>query len=356
MDSTMSGALNKTSSEEFVNEVMASPSNTVNTTAQIHCDMIEKQKPEISRARKYSFKRGLNGDEDEDIDADEQLMKKSKTSNDGDPRFDRLIEMISNLTGQLNDTHCEMTKINNNIRNMEQKIEEVIDRKLKTEFANMEQKIGDNLSTKLRGEIKGEMTKIKLDVDSRIESITCGDRDCGVLKEVKIIRDGLSKDINHLEKDLKDLKVAKFSGDSDEIGERKLNVVIKNLLPCQNELRDTGLVVNTVDRLFVEALGLNDINVIKASRIPSPVNSNRISPIIATIETTDQKVRIMKAKSRLNKTKNFYKVYIEHDLPIAVRRNNSNLMNILKIVGGERDYKIVRGRITKNVNGVNVRK
>ncbi|KAK6185545.1 hypothetical protein SNE40_007753 [Patella caerulea] len=143
------------------------------------------------------------------------------------------------------------------------------------------------------------MTKIKLDVESRIQSIDCGDRECGVLKEAKTIREGITRDIKHLEKDLEDLKVARNSGDNDVISERKLNVVIKNLLPCHGEESDEDLVVNTVDRLFVEALGFTDIKVTKASRIPTQMNSYRISPIIATIETTDQKVRIMKANSGL---------------------------------------------------------
>ncbi|ESO86374.1 hypothetical protein LOTGIDRAFT_167198 [Lottia gigantea] len=177
-----------------------------------------------------------------------------------------------------------------------------------------------------------------------------------VTEEVTIMKAEISENIKTIEHKIENLKMTREPVDQNVESSRTKNIVIKNLLLCQAEVNDSNLVVNTVDRLVSEVLGLKNIKITHASRIQTRENNNRINPIVATVENIDQKQRIMKAKPGLKKTQDFYRVYIEHDLPQDVRNSNYNLMNILKIVGGDREYRVVGGRITRHVTSTYTRR
>ncbi|ESO93889.1 hypothetical protein LOTGIDRAFT_153361 [Lottia gigantea] len=214
-------------------------------------------------------------------------------------------------------------------------------KKLNTRIDDLE----DNLEKKIVGRISQSINaKIEESVKNR------------VTEEVTIMKAEISENIKIIEHKIENLKMTREPVDQNVESSRTKNIVIKNLLPCQAEVNDSNLVVNTVDRLVSEVLGLKNIKITHASRIQTRENNNRINPIVATVENIDQKQRIMKAKPGLKKTQDFYRVYIEHDLPQDVRNSNYNLMNILKIVGGDREYRVVGGRITRHVTSTYTRR
>ena len=53
----------------------------------------------------------------------------------------------------------------------------------------------------------------------------------------------------------------------------------------------------------------------------------------------------MKNKSKLRKTRNYDKVYIEDETPRDVRNNEANLRTILREIGCTRDYVVKHGKL-----------
>ena len=102
---------------------------------------------------------------------------------------------------------------------------------------------------------------------------------------------------------------------------------------CHDEIRD--------------GLKLTDIKVSQAKRL-TPKGKNKTGLIIATVDTFEQKQKLMKSKTSLKKSKNFANVYVENGLTPEMRNNDNNLRQILKMVGKERNFKVFGGRILPN--------
>ncbi|KAK3082926.1 hypothetical protein FSP39_009209 [Pinctada imbricata] len=61
----------------------------------------------------------------------------------------------------------------------------------------------------------------------------------------------------------------------------------------------------------------------------------------------DQKQKVMKNKSKLKKTRNYDKVYIEEETPRETRMNEANLRTILREIGCSRDYVVKHGKLQR---------
>ena len=114
------------------------------------------------------------------------------------------------------------------------------------------------------------------------------------------------------------------------------------------ETSDSQVTMNKVNSLIRDGLKLKDIKVLKAERKGS--YHGKPGVIIASIETVEQKGKVMEAKKELKKTNAYKKVYIEDDRPIQTRVAESNMRTILKEIGKSDNYVFSNGRLFKRSN------
>ena len=67
--------------------------------------------------------------------------------------------------------------------------------------------------------------------------------------------------------------------------------------------------------------------------------------IIATVETTEQKTKLMQNKKILKKTKQYESVYIEDERPTSQRLSDANMRTLLKACGKSGDFIVANGRL-----------
>jgi hypothetical protein len=72
--------------------------------------------------------------------------------------------------------------------------------------------------------------------------------------------------------------------------------------------------------------------------------------VIATVETTEQKHKIVKNKSNLRNSRNYSHVYIENETTIESRNMEANMRTILKEIGRDKDYLVRNGKIRRKMN------
>ena len=109
--------------------------------------------------------------------------------------------------------------------------------------------------------------------------------------------------------------------DSDKATQpgHNLNVVIRNL-PERHEEN----IKSEVNGLIKDGLKLRDIAVESAERKPSAVDS-RSGIVIAKLKNKEDKLAVMKNKSKLKDSRRYQNVFVEHDLPKHQRVLNANI-------------------------------
>ena len=103
------------------------------------------------------------------------------------------------------------------------------------------------------------------------------------------------------------------------------------------------MTLNKVSSLLREGLKLKDIKVQKVERKAS--RNGKPGVIVASIETLEQKRKIMETKKTQKNTNAFKKVYTEDDRPLETRVAESNMRTILKEIGKSDNYVLSNGRL-----------
>ena len=129
-----------------------------------------------------------------------------------------------------------------------------------------------------------------------------------------------------------------------------------DMIPCdRNETAQVSK--DKVSALIRDGCKLSNVKVTQAERKFS--KGKKPGPIIATIETFEQKQSLMKNKNSLKNVNKYKKVYIENDYSPETRNTDSNLRTILKEIGKDKQYRVAGGKIFSarqdNGNGNNGR-
>ena len=96
------------------------------------------------------------------------------------------------------------------------------------------------------------------------------------------------------------------------------------------------MTLNKGNSLIWDGLKIKDINVVKCERKPSRGNSPGV--ILASLETGEQKLKVLETKKKLRNTKQFTKVYIDEARPLESRTNEANMMTVLQEMGKRDKY------------------
>ena len=87
-----------------------------------------------------------------------------------------------------------------------------------------------------------------------------------------------------------------------------------------------------VNELIKDGLRLRDVTVESAERKACAIE-NRTGIVIAKLKNKEDKVAVMKNKSKLKEIRSYKTVFVEHDLPKHQRVLNANIWTIVKTLG-----------------------
>ena len=176
--------------------------------------------------------------------------------------------------------------------------------------------------------------------------------------EVDKLRSEYSAEINSLKAKVASLEksyadVVKDNGMSSAAAfeQRKKRIVVRGLPSDRNEAAQ--VTHDKVMALIRDGCKLHDVKVIQAER--KSTRGRKPGPVIATIETFEQKQKLMKAKNSLKNVEQYKKVYIENDYAPETRNSDSNLRTILKEIGKDKQYRVAGGKVysVRQANGNN---
>lgn len=122
-------------------------------------------------------------------------------------------------------------------------------------------------------------------------------------------------------------------------------IVIKMLVETEAEKTDSQITTNRVSAVIRDGLRLSDVRVVEAKRKDNRGPNPGI--VIASVETKEQKEKLMKNKKRLRQTRGYRKVYNEDELSHEARTHKSNMATLLREIGREKDFVFANGKIQK---------
>ena len=187
----------------------------------------------------------------------------------------------------------------------------------------------DSLEEDLQGKIKELVSvAIKAEVDK-------------VRTEYSAEINSLKAKVSSLEKSYADVVRVNGMSSAAAFEERKKRIVVRGI-PCdRNETAQVSK--DKVSALIRDGCKLSNVKVTQAERKFS--KGKKPGPIIATIETFEQKQSLMKNKNSLKNVNKYKKVYIENDYSPETRNTDSNLRTILKEIGKDKQYRVAGGKI-----------
>lgn len=127
--------------------------------------------------------------------------------------------------------------------------------------------------------------------------------------------------------DISDVKSAQTDLQQQQVDDRHLNFIIKNLEESRNEN-----VMNKVNGLIKDGLKIKDIKINKAERKGNRGGWNP-GVIVPSCRSVEDKRKIMSEKKILRDSSNFSRVYILSDKPLQMRIIGLNMRVLAKTVG-----------------------
>ena len=199
---------------------------------------------------------------------------------------------------------------------------------IQTSYAKLEKRL-DNLEKDLEGKItelisvaiKTEVNKLRSEYSSEIDS--------------------LKSKVSQLEKSYADIVKNNGHVVNSAFEERKKRIVVRGL-PCDRN-ESAQVTHDKVMGLIRDGCKLADVKVTKAERKFS--RGRKPGPVIATIESFEQKQKLMKSKNMLKNIEQYKKVYIDNDYAPEVRNADTNLRTILKEIGKHKQYRVAGGKV-----------
>ena len=164
---------------------------------------------------------------------------------------------------------------------------------------------------------------MRKDIDSRLDYFKSS------------IKAGLAADLG----DIRDEISTRVSTTPNILQQKDLsfNIVIRNLPESHNE--NTKSKVNAI---FRDGLKPSDISVEDAER-KQPHSESKPGVIVARMNSKQDKQRVMKEKSRLKDSRQFSKVYINHDQHPSERSVSTNFRKILHAMKSNKNNLMMKG-------------
>ena len=213
---------------------------------------------------------------------------------------------------------------------------ENLTKKMDSMANEIETKLSRKFSQMLDKRINSEISKVKQEIDTRIN----------------VVKEDLYEEI----KDLND-KVADMESNitnEDNVNNRELNIVLRNVPERQNENE-----CDIVNGILKDGLRLREITVTKARRIPVQSHDNKDSDrtrpgvIVASLQSKDDKRKVMENKRKLNESRNRHKgVFIHGDQSKEERLQRANMKTLIDCIKqGDSDSLQLKGsRIVRESN------
>ena len=328
---------------DFVNNVMASQTvkafaGTKNADTVSAAGSSKTESASGSADGTISRKRMLSNDDAEsESDRNKKLKQQEQKEMSADVSSDFAI-MMKWMKQEFDGVKSDLTKtIDNRVDSLEEKLRTVMLAVVKEEVDKARQEF----NTRIDGLASKVEHKIRQSVESKIEA---------GLKQAK---DELKStaDVETLKQEINSVKKSYAEITKSEVGIQD-DIVIRNYPTDAKETDDPQVTLNKVNSLIRDGLKIKDINVVKCERKPSRGNSPGV--ILASLETGEQKLKVLETKKKLRNTKQFAKVYIDEARPLASRINEANMMTVLQEMGKRDKYflsskgRIVRRAVTGN--------
>ena len=183
----------------------------------------------------------------------------------------------------------------------------------------LSKKLEDKFLTKMQNQVQQMKSDIKLELQ----------------EDSKKLQESISK--------LQNTYAEAVARTSDAEAQNKRNIVIRNLKCDPKETTDKNVTLNKVNSLVRDGLKLTDVQISAVER--KQTRDGKPEVIIATVETTEQKTKLMQNKKSLKKSKQYESVYIEDERPASQRLNEANMRTLLKACGKSGDFIVANGRL-----------
>ena len=178
-----------------------------------------------------------------------------------------------------------------------------VEHKLDTRIAALEEKITQAVKTAIMTEVNAFKTEFNIELDNLKTRLTA----------------------------LETTPIATAPATNDSVDSIVCNIVLRNVPESNNEN-----IVNKVKGVLTDGCKVRDVKVVKADRKKG--HDNKPSVIVATLEDTQQRDRVMKNKRNLSASRNHKYVSISRDIDFTTRMQQNNMITLLKAMNKDNDF------------------
>ena len=235
---------------------------------------------------------------------------------DGNIEENQVPALIRKLSSDMHAMHANTQKMMNELHERMVSMEK-----------DLEKKITNNIAKTVDKRITTEMTKMRKDIDSKVQSV----------------KDEFMADLNNMAEDINELSTQIQNNSAEtrttEASEKQLalNIAVRNVgeKPREN-------VKNEVNKIIKDGIGIFDVEVSSAERRVSAENKPGV--IFATFKSIEDKKKVMEKKKNLKTKQIFSNIFIHHDQSRDQRKNSKNLRVLVDAIKtGKTDKLSVRG-------------
>ena len=201
--------------------------------------------------------------------------------------------------------------------------------------------------------VEKSMIEMEKSMNLRIDSLI-SDIKTSFSKEVSDVKSELKSDLHRLESDVDVLKASY----ADTVKKTDLPTISRHLSP-PTDLENNFVVMNLpfsenelvkekVEDMLSQDLGLPDIRIADAKRIPTR-SKKYPGVVVATCTNLEEKSNIMANKYKLKRSRRYPNVYINNDKSRADRRAEKNLKTLVRVMADD-SITVRNGLVVNKIN------
>ncbi|CAC5406288.1 unnamed protein product [Mytilus coruscus] len=176
--------------------------------------------------------------------------------------------------------------------------------------------------------------------------------DTKISKEVNKVKDEFTTEVNTENKridSIVDKLRVDFQNLKSDVTEQVTRKEYAGAVSNNQTHNDTNIVIKMLSESEAEKTPCNyQKSILSVERKESRGRNPGV--VVASVETCEQKEKIMKNKIKLRQTQEYNRVYIEDELTSEAQVNQTNMMAILKGMGRDKDFVFVNGKIKNKGN------
>ena len=239
--------------------------------------------------------------------------------------FESLSKQVENLYTNFNK---RISSIEENLElKLTQKLKNAVDNTVRSEVSVVAQEVKDHVAD-FEMEMRNKVTDVEKKFQMRTEDLR------------KVVESEVTREVH-----------AKIRTYSDAVEsspkDRTRNVIIRNMPETERERTEPNVTLNRVKSLLRDRLKLHNVNVMSAERKQAR-GKQKHGIVVVQLESTEQKRDVMKVKGKLKMMTQYKDLFIEDDLSPEQRVGQQNMRLLVKELGQERNYKVVRGKLVRN--------